>query len=186
MATIKQKHHYIRTSIIILVALIILGTLSGLYYKDHHKTTKVIYVSANQYTKGEPTQTQSSSSANNSSSSQQSTKSINTSTSNQTLVAPSGDFVSDHHPNLSGSPAPNSMTSVCNTTPGATCQITFTMGNTVKSLPTQTTDSGGTTYWNWTLQQIGLTQGTWTIKATSSLNSNSLSASDVMNLVVSP
>jgi len=186
MVQSKQKHHYVRIAIIAFSVIVVAGVLSFIYYKDHHKTTKITYISANQYTKGQPTQSQNSSSTNSTNNGQQSSKSNNaSSTNNQTLIAPSGDFVSDHHPNLSGSPAPNSMTSVCNTTPGATCQISFTMGSTVKSLPIQTTDPGGTTYWNWTLQQIGLTQGTWTIKATSSLNGNSLSASDVMSLVVS-
>jgi hypothetical protein len=100
------------------------------------------------------------------------------------LTAPTGVFVSDHHPNLSGSPAPNTMTSDCTTTPKATCQISFTMNGVTKSLPAQTTDAQGATYWNWTLQKIGLSSGTWTIQATATLNGSSQSATDARDLVV--
>lgn len=105
--------------------------------------------------------------------------------SNAVLTAPKGDFVSNHHPNLSGKPAPNTVSSVCTTTPGATCTISFTKDNITKSLPVQTTDRGGTAYWNgWTLQSLGLTAGSWQIKATASLNGQTLSSTDAMNMEV--
>jgi hypothetical protein len=108
-------------------------------------------------------------------------------TTNTTLITPTGTFVSNHHPNLSGQPAPNRMASNCTSTPGASCQITFTMGGTTKSLPTKTTDAQGTAYWqDWTLQSIGLTEGTWTIKAVATLSGSSSSASDGQGLVVAP
>lgn len=102
------------------------------------------------------------------------------------LLTPSGNFVSDHHPNLSGYPAPNTMSSVCNTTPGATCQITFTQNGVTKSLPQQTADPTGFTNWNWKLQDIGLTTGTWKIEAIATLNGQTKTAFDAMDLVVSP
>lgn len=101
-----------------------------------------------------------------------------------TVLVPTGDFVSNHHPNLSGSPAPNVMTSVCTTSPGTQCSITFTKGATTKSLPAQTTDREGSTYWNWKLQDIGLTQGTWEIKAVASFGSQTKTANDAINLEV--
>lgn len=101
-----------------------------------------------------------------------------------TLLDPSGDFVSNHHPNLSNSPAPNVMTSVCTSTPGATCVITFTKGSITKSLDQQTTDSGGSAYWNWKLQDIGLTEGSWKIKATAKLGSQVKTAEDALTLEV--
>ncbi len=100
------------------------------------------------------------------------------------LIAPSGNFVSNHHPNLSGSPAPNQISSDCNTTPGAVCQITFTKGPLVKSLLAQTTDASGTTYWSWKLDDVGLTAGTWQVRAIATLNGKSLDMKDAMNLDV--
>jgi len=107
-------------------------------------------------------------------------------TSNPTaaLLAPSGVFVSNHRPNLSGHPAPNTVTSTCSTTPGASCQITFTMGGTTKSLPAKTTDSQGSAYWDWSLQSIGLTQGTWSVKAISTSNGESKTTADPQEMVV--
>lgn len=103
-----------------------------------------------------------------------------------TLFTPSGQFISNHHPNLSGSPAPNTIASVCNTTPGAGCKIIFTMGGNTKSLPSHDADANGTAYWSWKLQDIGLTAGTWKVQAVASLNGQTKSASDAMDLVVAP
>src|SRR5690606_17218727 len=100
------------------------------------------------------------------------------------LITPFGNFVSNHRPNLSGSPAPNTLSSVCNTTPGASCTISFTKDGTTKSLPAQTADANGATYWNWKLQDIGLTTGTWKVQANASLNGQTKSASDALDLVV--
>lgn len=100
------------------------------------------------------------------------------------LVTPFGDFVSNHHPNLSGSPAPNSLSSVCNSTPGASCQITFSKDGVSKSLPAQTADSNGSVFWDWKLQDIGLTAGSWKIQAIASLNGRTKIASDTMDLVI--
>jgi len=98
-----------------------------------------------------------------------------------TLLVPTGDFVSAHHISQS-----SALTSVCNTTPGATCTIVFTKDGDSKSLTAQTTDSNGSTYWNnWTPQGKGLAPGTWQIQAIATLNGQSKTASDAMNLVVS-
>lgn len=104
------------------------------------------------------------------------------------LLAPEGNFVSNHYPNLSGSPAPNKMQSSCTTTPGATCQITFTStaDGTVRSLPAQTTDPSGTAMWNWNLQDISLTQGTWKVQAVATLDGQTKTADDALNLEVKP
>lgn len=106
----------------------------------------------------------------------------------KTVTAPTGDFVSNHHPNLSGSPAPNTMTSVCTTTVGIDCKITFTnvSSGAIKSLPNHQTDAGGTAYWDWKLQDIGLTAGTWKIEAIASYGDQTKTATDIMNLEVAP
>ncbi|HSW74481.1 MAG TPA: hypothetical protein VLG16_01280 [Candidatus Saccharimonadales bacterium] len=109
-----------------------------------------------------------------------------TPSSNVTLATPTGDFVSNHHPNLSGQPAPNTMSSTCTTTSGASCKITFTNTSTgeVQSLPSETTDRGGSAYWVWKLQDIQLTQGTWQVKAIATLSGQTQTATDAMNLEV--
>ena len=98
---------------------------------------------------------------------------------------PSGQFVSYHNPNLSGSPGPNTETSTCNTTPGATCQIFFTKNGVTKSLPAEKADASGTAFWdNWTLQSIDLTAGTWHISAVASNGSKTAMADDQIPFVV--
>ena len=97
---------------------------------------------------------------------------------------PSGSFVSNHRPNLSGTPAPNTVQSVCVTTPGATCTITFTKDGVTKSLPPQATDRGGASYWTWKLQDIGLTVGAWEIQAKATMNSKVKTTNDSMSLEV--
>ncbi len=112
-------------------------------------------------------------------------KSNSGSNSTATLIAPSGDFVSNHHPNLGSYPAPNTLSSVCTTTPGATCTITFKSNGVTRSLPEQTADRGGSVYWNnWTLQSIGLTTGSWQVQATATLSNQTKTADDAMALVV--
>jgi len=102
-----------------------------------------------------------------------------------TLIAPYGDFISNHHPGANGSPLTE--VSVCNTTPGASCQIFFTKGGIVRSLPEESTDRGGTAYWNkWTLEQYGLTAGSWQVKAVASLGNQTEATIDPLLLEVSP
>jgi hypothetical protein len=102
-------------------------------------------------------------------------------------ITPTGNFVSNHHPNLDGAPALSSVQSVCNTTAGAECFISFTNpAGIVKTLPVQKTDSNGATYWNWDVRQAGFTVGTWKIKITATLNGQTQSAEDVQSLEVGP
>lgn len=103
---------------------------------------------------------------------------------NAELKDPTGTFVSNHHPNLSGNPAPNEIQSVCVTTSGAYCEITFTKDGITKSLPKQLTDRGGAAYWTWKLQDIGLTKGTWKIQAKATLGSQTKTADDAATLEV--
>jgi len=94
-------------------------------------------------------------------------------------------LVSNHQPSLSSSWGTNQESSVCNTSPGATCQITFTSNGVTKSLASEQADSTGAAYWNnWTLQSIGLTEGSWTITATATLNGQTSHVTDPINLKV--
>ena len=122
------------------------------------------------------------SSSNTSSPTQQSTDSAGASLTS----APSGTFVSNHSPNLSGSPAPSQEQSVCNTVPGATCTIVFTNGSKTKQLATQTADNNGVVVWNWDVNQAGFTPGSWKITATATLGNSSLSTADSRSLDVQP
>jgi hypothetical protein len=154
-----------------------------------------IAISGSAYTKGEPTST-SSTADKGSSKSTATDKSSDTTQpgddksdsgggTTATLLQPSGDFVSNHHPNLSGQPAPNTITSVCTTTPGATCVIKFTNNGTTKQLAPEAVDRGGSAYWNnWKIQDVGLTEGSWTVTAVASLNGKTVTASDSLQLVV--
>lgn len=103
-----------------------------------------------------------------------------------TLKAPSGQFVSNHRPSLSGKSAPSKEQSVCNTTPGATCTIQFTKDGFTKSLEAKTADSNGVAIWDWDVNEAGFTTGSWQIKATATLNSQTLSSQDSLALEVQP
>jgi hypothetical protein len=102
------------------------------------------------------------------------------------LKEPSGNFVSNHHPNLSGSPSPNEIQSTCVTTSGATCTIVFTKGSETKQLPVQNTDLEGAAYWSWKLNDIGLSAGTWKVQAKAALGSQTKTTSDALDLEVKP
>lgn len=99
------------------------------------------------------------------------------------VVAPTGTFISNHTINLSDI-SQLSVQSDCTTTPGIECTITFSQGSSVKSLPTKTTDAGGAAYWSWNIKDLGLTLGTWQIKATASSNNHKEVALDATNLEI--
>lgn len=128
---------------------------------------------------------QSSTTNSNPSSSSSSTSSTAQTNPNTTLQKPFGNFVSNYSPNLSGRPHPNSEVSVCNTTPGAKCDIQFTSNGVTKNLGAMTTDSSGAAYWSWTLQGIGLYKGSWTVTAVASLGSLTQTTTSSATLEVS-
>lgn len=101
----------------------------------------------------------------------------------QSLQTPSNDgLVSNHRPS-SSSPGEQS---VCSTTPGASCYIAFTKAGETKKLDAETTDVNGFAYWTWDINSAGLTEGSWTITVTASLNGQTKSAQDPIDLVVQP
>jgi hypothetical protein len=103
----------------------------------------------------------------------------------QDLVAPYGTFVSNHSPGQNG--APDQEQSVCTTSPGASCYIKFTntASNESTRLASQTTDSNGTTIWNWdVIKDAHLTQGQWQITAVATLSGQSKSTDDPLKLVI--
>lgn len=98
-------------------------------------------------------------------------------------AAPSGTFVSNHKPSLSGR---SQIASACNTTEGAACTIRFTKDGVTKTLEAKKTDKNGSVTWDWTLQQVGLTVGSWKIIASATLNGQTKTASDPLALDVTP
>lgn len=96
------------------------------------------------------------------------------------LIDPTGVFVSNHRPGHGG----DILQSTCNTTPGSMCEIVFTKGSIVKSLPPQQTDQGGSAYWFWSLQDLGLEEGSWKITAKATLGSQTKSTTDPIPLEV--
>lgn len=102
------------------------------------------------------------------------------------VAAPSGVFVSNHKPNLGGSPTPNSINSTCHTSPNISCEIQFSKNGVVKVLGPNTTGSDGYVSWDWKLQDIGITEGTWQITAVAKSGNNTNSTKDQIMLEVSP
>jgi hypothetical protein len=102
------------------------------------------------------------------------------------LKKPVGDLVSNHQPNLDGKPAPSTLESVCITTPGASCSISFTKDGIIKELPAQTADAEGAVDGNWKLQDYDLTEGTWSITAKATLGGQTKTAEDPLKLKVMP
>jgi hypothetical protein len=107
----------------------------------------------------------------------------NSQTTSLPLHAPSGNFVSNHSPGQNGSPTQES--SVCNTTPGASCYIRFNKGSSTTALPTRKTDDGGTAYWQWDVKSAKLSAGDWTVTAVATLNGQTKSTMDPIPLHIS-
>jgi hypothetical protein len=102
------------------------------------------------------------------------------------LLVPNGTFVSNHRPSLSGSDAQQAEQSTCNTTPGASCYIQFTKDSVVKTLQAQVIDNSGATYWSWNIKDSGFSEGTWKVTAIATLNGQTTTANDGIDLVVAP
>lgn len=131
---------------------------------------------ANSNTKGEPT-TQTTPPGTDDSDKNPTTPSTPT-TGN--LLEPTGNFVSNHRPKDNSA----EQQAVCVTTPGALCEIIFTNGSLTHSLPAQTTDAGGATYWTWSPVSAGLTAGTWKVQAKAVLQGQTKTATDATDLEI--
>lgn len=103
----------------------------------------------------------------------------------QEVAKPFGTFVSNHHPKLSGDNSQLTIQSVCSSTPGAKCLITFSKDGVVKSLPEQVVGSDGSTLWEWNIKGAGITEGIWSIKAIARIGDKTSETTDSLNLEVS-
>lgn len=97
------------------------------------------------------------------------------------LDKPSGNFVSIHKVS-----SKTKMESTCITTPGAKCKIVLTKGNVVKQLHEMSTDRNGYTAWIWSPSELGITSGSWNVKAIATLNNQTKEAEDATPLEVTP
>lgn len=98
------------------------------------------------------------------------------------LAAPSGSFVSNHRPGQNGSDLLEA--SQCTTTPGAKCFIKFTQGDVVKTLPARGVETSGSVFWEWKINDAGLTEGKWSVTAIATLGSQTKSTTDQLTLEV--
>ncbi|OVE78949.1 hypothetical protein BVY00_01455 [bacterium G20] len=98
------------------------------------------------------------------------------------LIAPWGDFVSNHSPGKNGTPT--SEVSTCNTTQGATCYIQFTKGSLSRTLESKTADGNGSVSWSWDVANAGLSSGKWQVAAVATLNGQSKTTTDQLPLEV--
>jgi len=133
-------------------------------------------ISSNKVTNSSSGSTQSSSSPKEGS--------AGTTNSQAILQAPYGTLVSNHYPGKDGSTTQEE--SVCNSTPGSSCYIKFVQGSVVKTLETQQVGSSGAVYWAWDTKDAGLSSGSWQIFAVASLNGQTKTAQDQLNLSVGP
>lgn len=111
--------------------------------------------------------------------------STSTNTTNKNVLTPSGSFVSNHRPSLSGSTEQRQEQSICYTSPGVSCHIEFNKDGQAKVLPTKTTDSSGYAYWTWDIKDAGFSSGAWQIKAIAGSGDQTKTATDSLALEVS-
>lgn len=97
---------------------------------------------------------------------------------------PYGNFVNNHSVKM-GSEIAENMSSICHTTPGAECLIRFTHGETIRELEMQKVDGNGKTQWYWSLNDVGLTAGSWKVEAAATLNGKESVTVDPIKLEVS-
>jgi hypothetical protein len=187
MLSLQKIHSNKKYSILIILAIIVLVSAGIFYYVNQKNNNTPITPPAPSGGSAATKEKDASSSTSIGSSKDQNTDSTTPEIdSGVTPQTPVGTFVSNHHPNLDGQPAPNTIESTCTTTAGATCTLTFTNEATSLSLPAQKTDQNGNTTWTWKLQDIGLTAGSWTVTATAQNGTKSAFSTDPMKLEVAP
>jgi predicted permease len=165
-------------AVVIVAGLIVSGLFIIGVLKIDKKNKSTHQVTGSSYTKGivtQPSSNSSTSTPSTASVNSDSTKDAGANTNNVDLLTPSGTFA-----NVYNASQDEEMSSTCNTTPGASCQIFFTDGSITKSLPLKQTDKGGAAYWAWKPSDgdVGLTPGTWQITATATAGGTSKTANN--------
>ena len=159
-----------KTGLIFIVLLVLLG---GGYWHFVHKTVRVVQLPAKTTTEKISTPSSAASSAPSQKAASPQGGSA-ASAAPTDVTAPSGSFVSNHQPSTTA----DQEQSLCSTTIGAKCSISFTKGSSVIKLEAQQTDDNGSTTWDWTPSQLGLSSGSWSVSATATAGSNSATTTD--------
>jgi hypothetical protein len=188
MLSLRKIHNNKKFSILIVSVIIITLALLGAFYflKQKNTNTPVTPSTPSGGSAAIKEKDSSSSASIGTSKDESPTSATPQIDSNVTPQTPVGTFVSNHHPNLDGQPAPNTIDSTCTTTAGAMCTISFTSGTTVHSLPAQQADQNGNVSWIWKLEDVHLSEGSWSITATATNGNKSTFATDPMKLEVGP
>lgn len=198
-----HSHHRIYTLLILVVFLIAAGTLVYYFTKSNPPAT-VTAKQAGTSKGNNPTPANTSTGTNSVPTlpyqapvinpDQNVPGSITPSTTSVSLATPEGTFVSNHGNGNNPRVTVNTQEeSTCTTTPGATCQVTFTQGSQTEFLPAEQTSTensktgvpAGTVSWGWTPAQIGLAPGEWQVTATATLNGQTKSTQDTTELLIS-
>lgn len=193
----RRQNRYLRRLPLILIVLVALITVTSVlemtntthfFHKRKAVSSTIPASTSTGSNTADTSKSDSESISDNSTASQPpvSDKAIVPPTSGDELLAPSGSFVSNHRPSLGGTPSSSTEESICTTTPGAFCTITFKKDGITKTLESLQTDSSGTAIWNWDIKSAGFIPGTWTITANASLNGQTKGADDLQPLEVQP
>ncbi len=180
-AKLRKTSQESKIVFMVLLCFAFIGLAFFYYQSKNNSVVEVIPSSSNSQTKNNPAKDVSPANSKNSEPQSNQKKQTAPTQSNVDVISPYGSFVSNHRPNLSSL---SKMQSVCSTTPGAKCSITFKKNGQTKSLAEQTVGSDGSTTWDWDIVDAGLSVGTWEITATASSGGKTLSTKDTINLEV--
>jgi hypothetical protein len=180
----RKQYVFLAAGLLVIAAVFTILEVTNTTHIFHK--SKPVATTGGQYTKGVSppanSTTNNDTSSSNQSSSNSNVKQPENSSASATLTAPWGTFANVYNAHYG-----DQMGSTCNTTPGATCQIIFTMGEQTRSLNTTTTDAGGAVYWSWKPNEISLTPGIWHITAKAVLGTQTKTTSnDPLTLTITP
>lgn len=101
-------------------------------------------------------------------------------------LEPTGPFVNTHRFSLDGNDAPGAGQSICRTSPGATCTVSFLTGagDVAASLDPQTVPAQGVVSWDWSPARIGLGAGSYEIEVTATRGDHEIVVRDASELIV--
>jgi len=165
----NKKKIIILVVTIAVLALGLIGTALHLKYKKNSNTDTTTK-SQNPNNNSKSTYPTSGNSSNNpGSSNSSSNSSVGPST-------PTGQLLNKHSISLSSTAIESNpdMNSICQTTPGATCDLKLTApDNSIKYVGSKSVDASGAASFYWNAKNIGLTSGRWKIEAIATLNNKS-------------
>lgn len=178
----SSKHKKHPANLIIVFILIVCSLVAGVYWLNNETDSapmKETGSTADSSTKGEQT----SSNLSDNRQADMPVSNNNKGMDGKTLKEPSGNFVSNHRPSITN-PQASAISSSCETTPKATCMISFTKDDKTIALDPKQADANGNVYWYWNLKDYGFSAGAWKITAKATLNGASLVSGDALEFTV--